>query len=49
MCVLVLMSFLSGVIHRIATERHHNRNIRLAIPAAQTGHAPPVADDPPPF
>jgi hypothetical protein len=35
--------------HRIATERRHNRDARLAQ-AAQTGPAPPADDDePPPF
>jgi hypothetical protein len=31
---------------RVATERHHNRQARLAAPA---GPAPPPDDDPPPF
>ena len=39
--------------HRIATERHHNRQTRLATQTTQTaqaGPAPPVDDDdPPPF
>jgi hypothetical protein len=35
--------------HRIATERRHNRDARLATHAAQTGPAPPEDDDPPPF
>ncbi len=35
--------------HRIATERHHNRQTRLATQAAQTGPAPPGDDEPPPF
>ncbi len=33
---------------RIATERHHNRQTRLATPPAQPGPAPPD-DQPPPF
>jgi hypothetical protein len=33
---------------RIATERRHNRDARLAARATQTGPAPPD-DDPPPF
>lgn len=35
--------------HRIATERQHNRAIRLAAYTAPTGPAPPKNDDPPPF
>jgi hypothetical protein len=35
--------------HRIATERHHNREARLATQPAQTGPAPPDDDEPPPF
>jgi hypothetical protein len=35
---------------RIATERRHNRDARLATRAAQTGPAPPgIDEDPPPF
>jgi Domain of unknown function (DUF222) len=34
---------------RIATERRHNHDARLAAHAAQTGPAPPDDDDPPPF
>jgi hypothetical protein len=35
---------------RIATERRHNREARLAARAAPTGPAPPGTDeDPPPF
>jgi hypothetical protein len=34
--------------HRIATERRHNRDARLAARATQTGPAPPD-DEPPPF
>jgi len=35
---------------RVATERHHNRQTRLATQPAQPGPAPPVIDDdPPPF
>jgi Domain of unknown function (DUF222) len=35
--------------HRIAAERQHNRQARLAAQVAQTGPAPPVDDEPPPF
>ena len=39
--------------HRVATERHHNRQTRLATPTrqpTQPGPAPPIDDDdPPPF
>jgi Domain of unknown function (DUF222) len=35
--------------HRIATERRHNRDARLAARATQTGPAPPADDEPPPF
>ena len=39
--------------HRIATERHHNRQTRLATQTTQptqAGPAPPIDDDdPPPF
>jgi Domain of unknown function (DUF222)/HNH endonuclease len=34
---------------RIATERHHNRNARLAAQPAQTGPPPVEDDEPPPF
>ncbi|KKC03484.1 13E12 repeat family protein, partial [Mycobacterium nebraskense] len=35
---------------RITTERHHNRQARLATQTAQTGPAPPDDDgEPPPF
>jgi hypothetical protein len=34
---------------RIATERRHNREARLATQTTQPGPAPPVDDDPPPF
>jgi hypothetical protein len=36
-------------VHRIATERRHNRDARLAARATQTGPAPPADDEPPPF
>ncbi len=38
--------------HRIATERRHNRQTRLATQAVQitqTGPPPPDDDEPPPF
>lgn len=38
--------------HRISTERHHNRQSRLAVQRVQTCLAPPVPaddDEPPPF
>jgi len=35
--------------HRVATERHHNRQTRLAIHTAQTGPPTPDAEEPPPF
>jgi hypothetical protein len=34
---------------RIATERHHNRQIRFAAYTTQAGPAPPADEDPPPF
>jgi hypothetical protein len=34
---------------RIAAERKHNRQARLAIQVAQNGPAPPGDDEPPPF
>ena len=34
---------------RIATERHHNRQTRLATQPAPAGPAPPDDDEPPPF
>ncbi len=35
--------------HRVATERHHNRQTRLATQAAQPGPPIPDDDEPPPF
>jgi hypothetical protein len=35
--------------HRIATERRHHRDARLAAQATQTGPAPPADDEPPPY
>lgn len=36
-------------VHRVGTERSHNRQVRLGTVAAETGPAPPVNDDLPPF
>jgi hypothetical protein len=35
--------------HRIAAERLHNRQSRLAAQVVQTGPGPPDDDEPPPF
>ncbi len=35
--------------HRIAAERYHNRQTRLAAQVAQTGPPTPDPDEPPPF
>ncbi len=35
--------------HRVATEKRHNREARLATHLPQTGPAPPEDDEPPPF
>ena len=35
--------------HRIATERRHNRQTRLAAPVADTAPAPHGDGEPPPF
>ncbi len=36
-------------VHRVATERRHNRQTGLAAQAAQTGPPTPDDDEPPPF